>query len=463
MQATMGTHAIVIGGSMAGLLTARILSDYFSQVTILERDKVNNLPEARKGQPQTRHLHGLLARGFEVMEEYFSGLTDELVAGGAMLGDPGAEARWFVDGGYRVQCESGMRGVLCSRAFLEWKLRQRVLAIPNIVLRDECDVEGPESTSDRQRVTGVRVTHRWDGGRSESLPTQLIVDCAGRGSAAPKWLEQLGYARPQEEVVKIESGYATRVYRRKAGDLPGATLIMITPTPPHSTRSGFVFPMEDDRWIVTLGGWGGDYPSTDEAGFLAFANSLAAPDIAQLLPRLEPLTDIYTHRFPSNLRRRYEEMERFPDGYLVLGDAVCSFNPVYGQGMSSAALQAVELGRLLQTRQQQGAKGLTTLARPYFKQIAKIIDAPWQISAGEDFRFATTEGKKAFGTDFINSYIAKVNRASHVDPLVHRAFLEVVHLKKHPSSLMQPGMLMRVLRNQPKETRQSATPQRVAV
>ncbi|MCC6168633.1 MAG: FAD-binding monooxygenase [Caldilineaceae bacterium] len=436
----LGRRAVVIGASMAGLLAARVLSNHFDQVFLLERDKVHDHPETRKGQPHTRHVHGLLARGFEIMTHYFPGLPEDLVQGGALIGDMGADLRWFVAGGYRLQTHVGMNGVLSSRPFLEWRIRRMLLTRPNITLLDECEVKEPATDSAKQRITGVHVVHRGDGHRAELLETDLVIDASGRGSAAAKWLAALGYAQPEEEAVQVNIGYASRIYRRKPGDLVGANLIMITPTPPQSIRGGFAFPMEDDRWIVGLGGRGGDYPPTDEAGFLEFARSLAAPDIYNLLLQVEPLSEIVPYRFPANLRRRYEKLARFPEGFLVLGDAVCSFNPVYGQGMTSAALQAVELDRLLADR---GVKGL---ASAYFKQIVKIIDIPWQIAVGEDFRFPTTQGKKAPETDLINAYVTQVNRASHHDPVALKAFLEVMNLIKPPSSLMRPRILWRVLR-----------------
>jgi 2-polyprenyl-6-methoxyphenol hydroxylase-like FAD-dependent oxidoreductase len=428
---------------MAGLLTARVLSNHFDQVTLLERDKVHDHPETRKGQPHTRHVHGLLARGFEIMTHYFPGLPEDLVQGGALIGDMGADCRWFVNGGYRIQAHSGLNGVLSSRPFLEWHIRRMLLTRPNVTLLDECDVQEPATDPAKQHITGVHVVQRGAGGRAELLEADLVVDASGRGSAATKWLAALGYAQPEEETVQVDVGYASRIYRRKPGDLVGASMCMITPTPPEGVRSGFAFPMEDNRWIVGLGGRGGDYPPIDEAGFLEFARSLVAPDIYNLLLQIEPLTEIRPYRFPANLRRRYEKLARFPEGFLVLGDAVCSFNPVYGQGMTSAALQAAELDRLLAVRQ---AAGLQGLAPVFFKQIAKIVDIPWQMAVGADFCFPTTQGKKAPETDFINNYIAKVNRASQHDPVVLKAFLEVMNLIKPPTSLMHPRILWRVLR-----------------
>jgi 2-polyprenyl-6-methoxyphenol hydroxylase-like FAD-dependent oxidoreductase len=203
-----------------------------------------------------------------------------------------------------------------------------------------------------------------------------------------------------------------------------------------------MFPIEGDRWIVTLGCWAGDYPPTDEAGYLDFARSLAAPDIYNLISHIEPLSEILSYRFPSSLRRHYEKLDRFPVGYLVAGDAICSFNPVYGQGMTSAAMQAAALDGVLQT---QPTRDL--LARHFFKAAAQVVDVPWQLTVGEDFRYPQTEGPKAPGTDFINRYVERVHKATHTDTVVYGAFLQVMNLMKPPTSLMHPKIMWRVLRN----------------
>ena len=434
------SHAIVIGGSMAGLLSARVLSDHFERVTILERDLVTDQPEARKGQSHTRHLHGLLAKGLDTMSHYFPGLTDDLTRNGAEVTDMGAGMRWYVCGGYRKQFKSGMIGALMSRPLLEWTIRRRVLALPNVTLIADCDVEKPLVSDDYKRITGVEVTLR-AGGKQEKLTAELVVDASGRGSAAPKWLAQLGFDKPEESFVKINVGYATRIFRRKPGDLEGAQLLMVANDAPQGKRAGLIFPIEGDRWICTLGGFHGDHAPLDEAGFMEFARSLPAPDVYNMLRKLEPVSDIFPYKYPGSLRRHYEGLKRFPEGFLVLGDALCSFNPVYGQGMTSASLQAAALDTLLKER-----KELTGLWRLFYKAAAQVVDIPWQLAVGEDFRYAETEGKKPAGVDFINGYVNRVHRASHHDEVVYTAFLKVMNLMAAPTSLFHPRILWRVLR-----------------
>lgn len=440
ISSTNFQRAIVIGGSMAGLLTARVLSNHFTQVILLERDEIRDQPEARKGQPQTRHLHGLLAKGLETMLAYFPTLVEDLIAGGALVTDMGQGMRWYTFGGYRRQFQSGMTGALVSRPFLEWQIRRHVLALPNVRVIDGCAVEGLTMNAERSRVTGVQLSRGNGDPQATTLTADLVVDAGGRGSASPKWLAEIGYAKPVVSLVKARVGYATRLYRRKSGDLDGADLLMIAPDAPHGKRTGLIFPIEGDRWICTLGGWAGDHPPTDEAGFLAFAQSLPAPDLHRMLTRLEPISEIISHKFPGSLRHHYEDLKRFPEGYLVLGDALCSFNPVYGQGMTSAAMQAAALDGLLTKR-----PALTGLWRDFFKAAAKVIEIPWQLAVGEDFRYPETEGKKPAGVDLINAYVAKVHQATHHDTVVYTAFLKVMNLMAAPTSLFHPSILWRVL------------------
>ena len=436
-------HAVVIGGSMAGLLAARVLGDHFRRVAILERDPVHDYPESRKGQPQTRHLHGLLAAGLQTMLAYFPDLREALAAAGSYTGDMGEGMNWYTHGGYRRRLHLGMDGATMSRPFLEHLVRQRVRALPNVSLRDNCAVRELLSTADRAQVTGVVVEQRATSEAAE-LRADLVVDCSGRASRAPQWLEALGYAAAPETVVQVNVGYASRLYRRDPADPRGAQWTLYTPEAPAETRFAGLFPIEGDRWIVSMGGWNGDYAPADEAGFLAYARSLPMPDIYQVISRAEPASEIVAHRYRASRRRHYERLDRFPDGLLVLGDALCSFNPTYGQGMTSAAVQAQALDRLLA----EGRAGLDDLAPAFFRRAAKVVDIPWQLSVGEDFRFPGTVGEKPRGIDVINRYVARVHRATHHDEVVSRAFLRVMNLLAPPQSLFHPRIVWRVLRNQ---------------
>lgn len=431
-------HAVVLGASMAGLLAARVLSEHVGRVTILERDPVPDQPEARKGQPQTRHLHGLLASGMQILSGYFPDLPAALSAGGAIVSDMGEGMHWHAFGGLRMPASVGLPAALMSRPFLEQLVRQRTLARPNVALRDGCAavglLEGPGGC-----VAGVRVEA--DGATAE-LPADLVVDCGGRGSRTPLWLRALGFPAPAVSEVAVDVGYATRIFRRDPADPRGRTWTLYTPEAPRETRFGGMFPIEGDRWIVSMGGWAGDHCPTDEAGFLAYARSLPLPTIAEVVAAAEPLSPIVAYKFGSSLRRHYERLPTFPDGYLVLGDAICSFNPTYGQGMTSAAMQAQALDTLLRER---GGR-LDGLGLAFFPRAARVVDLPWQLAVGEDFRFPQTRGPRPPGIDLLNRYVAMVHRATQSDPEVTHAFLQVMNLLAPPSSLMAPAMVLRVLR-----------------
>jgi len=377
-------HAIVIGCSMTGLFTARVLSDHFEQVTVIERDPVNDSPESRKGQPQTIHLHGLLAQGLHLIKKYFPGIEQSLLEQGALAGDMGIFIHWYQFGGFKINFASGLVGMTMTRAFLEWQIRQRVLAIPNVALHSACAVDALITSADHSLVTGVQITDRAKG-QNEALTADLIIDASGRGSSTPKWLEGLGYEKPVEEEVKIRVGYATRMYRRDPKD---EFVLMIAATPPHGKRGTYMFPVEGNRWIVTAGGFLGDYPPADEAGLLEYIRTIERPEVYDIVSRAEPLSDIHTYKYPASLRHHYEKLKRFPEGYLVIGDAFASFNPIYGQGMTSGMMQVEVLDQLLQKQ-----KSLHGLWRAFFQRTARVADIPWQLTVAEDFRFPETEGR----------------------------------------------------------------------
>jgi 2-polyprenyl-6-methoxyphenol hydroxylase-like FAD-dependent oxidoreductase len=253
-KSTNFKHVVVIGGSLGGLLTARVLSSYFDRVTILERDAVANQPEPRKGQPQARHLHGLLATGLQIMTRYFPDLPQALQDNGAIMADFAGTMQWWAYGGYRKRFKMGVSSALMSRPLLEHLVRVRVLALPNVRLVDNCGVMRLETAVSRQQVTGVLVEYRDDNKTTESLTADLVIDCTGRGSRTPQWLKELGYEPALESEVKVDVGYATRLYRRNPADRRGTDWVLITPEAPKETRFGAIFPIEGDRWICSMGG-----------------------------------------------------------------------------------------------------------------------------------------------------------------------------------------------------------------
>ncbi len=434
-------QAIVMGGSMAGLLAARVLSDHFDHVTVIERDRFPEGPEHRKGVPQGRHFHILLKRGEAALARFFPDLAPALTDGGAPVVDIGADMRIYQYGDYKVQCATEACLVFLSRPFLEWHVRQRVLSRKNVAALDQCDVGGLITNGDHTRVSGVTV-QRSPGRGQETLEADLVVDATGRGSQSAAWLEGLGYPRPPETTVTVDLSYTSRVYRRTPADLPGAKAAYALPKPPHEKRFGALFPMEGQRWIATLGGWLGECAPAHEAGFLQFARGLPAPDIAAVLPRLEPLTDFVVHHFPANRWRHYERLARFPLGYLIVGDAMCSFNPVYGQGMTVSALEAQTLDDCLRER---GDGDLSELSRNFFGRAAKAVAEAWLMTVTEDFRHPGVTGARPRGSGVMNWYTGRIYEAAVYDAYVYRSFLQVLTMLRPPASLLGPRLLLRVM------------------
>jgi 2-polyprenyl-6-methoxyphenol hydroxylase-like FAD-dependent oxidoreductase len=273
----------------------------------------------------------------------------------------------------------------------------------------------------------------------ETLHADLVVDASGRGSRMDDWLKTLGYAAPEVEIVEVGMGYATRLYRREAHHFDGDLVLNISPTRANPRACGMMA-QEGERWIVTLAGYFGNQPPTDDAGFLAFAKTLPTREVYDVIRSATPLSHAVAYKFPSNQRRHYERLARFPAGLIVTGDAVCSFTPIYGQGMSVAAMEALALRTAL-------AAGLEGLGPRFFQQSAKAVDMAWSITVGNDRRLAATKPAGSLGKRLINWYMDKLLVAARRDPEVAWAFMQVAALLKSPPSVLHPTVAWRVLRD----------------
>ncbi|HEX6314705.1 MAG TPA: hypothetical protein VFZ73_07595 [Gemmatimonadaceae bacterium] len=432
-------RAVVLGGSMAGLLAARALAEAYTEVVLLDRDDLEAASGHRRGVPQARHIHALLARGQQVLEELFPGLTAELAARGVPVGDMLGDVRQCFSGQRLQRMATGLAAVSASRPCLESAVRARVRALPGVVFTPPCDVLGLVSSPDRRRVTGVRLLRRKDGSAEEALDTDLVVDAMGRGSRTPVWLEALGYERPAEERVMTDVSYATRRYRLATDALSGDLACIQGPTPAHP-RGGALARLEAGQWILTLMGLLGDHPPTGSEGFLSFARSLRYPDIHEAIRDAEPLDEAVAYRFPASVRRRYERLARFPDGLVALGDSVCSFNPIYGQGMTVAALQALALRHHLERHP-------TPQPRRFLRELARVLDVPWDMAAGADLVFPGVTGRRTRKLRLASAYIARVHAAAARDPQLAAAFVRVSGLVDPPDALLRPRVAVRVLRH----------------
>ncbi|MFF7942532.1 2Fe-2S iron-sulfur cluster-binding protein [Nocardia gamkensis] len=422
-------HAVVLGASMGGLLAARILSDCFRKVTVVERDDLS-APGNRRGVPQGRHVHALLARGKQIFEELFPGITDELLADGALECRSLTEMRMTVAGHTLRQSDGGYSLLQASRPLLEWRVRERVRALPNVEVADRRTALELLFDASRSRVTGVRI--RPDGATAaEELRADLVVSCLGRHGPVDRWLADSGYERPVEEGVRIDMMYASRYVRLPAGALGEKEIVIANQDP---ARGLALFAVENGTHILTLIGYGEDRPPTDSDGFWRFAASVAPPDVRAALLDAEPLSDVGTYRYPANQRRRYERLSRFPQGLLVFGDAVCSFSPAFGQGMTVSALQAVHLRRVL-------AQGDQDLARRYFRAAATAVDDPWTITKLFDTAMPHVDGGGA-RTRALGALARLVMAVGAQDAAVARQIARIAGLLDRPAAVLRPAVVL---------------------
>ncbi|WP_207946132.1 FAD-binding monooxygenase [Actinomadura sp. 7K534] len=429
----IGEHAVVLGAGMAGLLAARALTGAYERVTIMERDGALTR-EARKGVPQGRHAHVLLPRGQRTLEDFFPGLERELVDGGAVVADPGTDHR-FVMGGRTLLRRAGTeRAIQASRPFLERAVRERVAALPGVRFACGRDVVGLLSGGPG-RITGVQVMPRSVGGAAEELRADLVVDAMGRAGRTRYWLERLGYGPVPREEINIGVGYASRPIRPALAARIGRAVV-VGPRPGRSAGMALVA-VEGDRYLLTVAGLN-RRPPADDDGFLAFARELAPPDVYEAIRTAEPLGGIATHRYSSDLRVRYEKVRNLPEGLVVTGDALCSFNPIYAQGMTVAGLEAEALRRSMR----EGPHGL---ARRYFRAVAKTLDDPWRMAVAADLSLPEVEGRRSPAIKIMNAYVDRVQAAAAHDAGVGEQFFRVVGLLDPPTALMRPAVLARAL------------------
>ncbi len=471
MSTTPTTHAVVIGASMGGLAAAAALSRHVDRVTMVERDELPTGPAARTGVPHARHVHVLQPGSSAALERLLPGLERILLAEGAVALRAPGDFLWLSAAGWMQPFDGRGRTIVsASRDLIEWATRRRVLEIDGVTVRTGLEVAG--LAVEAGRVVGVDVGPRGaaPGEQHERLVADLVVDASGRRSRAPDWLAAAGYGRPAETVIDADLGYATRTYRRTGDEpVPGYKAIFLQAQPPHTTRMATFFPLEGDRWMLTVAGTNGDLPPTDEAGFAAFTRAMRSPIVADVVEELEPLTPIVGYRRTANQRRHYEKL-RLPDGFVAVGDAVCAFNPVYGQGMGAAALSAEALERTLADhRRRSGGADLAAATSRIQQEVARATAGAWMVATGEDLRYpGTTGGRTSLADRVVRRYLDRVVAAAATDEEINAAFFDVVGLLEEPTSLLRPGLARRVLgRRRPRPSvdmpRPNERPERASV
>ena len=434
-------QAIVLGGSISGLLTARVLADHFARVIVIERDLLPTDHSFRKGAPQARHLHVLLARGEQIMTKLLPGLGDRLDQAGAPTFDLGEEAFAAIGGKVVAMQTSGVLSRSISRVRLEAEVRSMVKQIANIEFREQTEVLRLLGNYDQSKVVGVAVRQRGSGHGVQEISADFVVDATGRRSKAPIWLEKMGYAQPEETIINATVGYATRVFQPRDGFNPDWRVVAIPPEYPYKTRGGGIQRQEDGTVIMTLLGTAGDLPPTDEASFIEFAGDVH-PIFVETLNQCDPITSIVGYRKLENQWRRFDKLERMPDRFAVIGDAFCAFNPIYGQGMSAAAMEAVQLGDFL-TKAQGDLDGV---AQRFIRSMPSVVSSAWMLATGEDLRWPTTTGEPdSFMVRMAPWLSAKIQLSLPYSPEVFQAFVEVQNLLKGSERFFRPWTFAAIL------------------
>lgn len=437
----VGRQALVVGAGMAGLTAAGALADLFEQVTIVERDSLPAQPTHRPGTPQARHVHALLLSGQRALSELFPGFDQDLARAGAVSLRAGLDVR-VERPGYDPypRRDLGWSNYAVSRPAIERTVRRRVEEQANVTLRQRCRVEEVLTSPDGAVIQGVRCEN--EHGKSETMTADLVVDASGRGALTLALLQSIGRPLPEETTIGIDLSYATSIFAVPDGAERDWKGIMTFGEAPADSRGGLLLPLEGNRWMVTLARRGEALPA-DAQGFLAFARTLRTPTIFEAIRPATPLDGVARYGFPESVRRHFERLEHFPRGLIPIGDAICRFNPVYGQGMSVAALEACLLKRLLAPAEKEGDP-IVELAPRFFAEMDVLLETPWSV-ANFDFVFPETRGKPPANFAATLKFGIALTRLAAEDPAVHRLTVEVQHLLKPRSVYRDPKLIERVL------------------
>ncbi len=438
-MAATKTHAVVLGASIAGMLTARVLADFFDQVTVVERDVLGESPDTRRGVPQGKHLHGLLMRGAQALDELFPEFLDELVTNGAPYFDGSDLSRLYFCMNGHLSVRSGssrhIKAYGSSRPFLEYHVRRRLRMMPNIAMLDGRDFVDLMADRQRDRITGVRVARHEGGGHSE-LSADLVVDASGRGSRTPALLTRLDYPRPVEDTVRVHLKYSSQLLQMPPDALREMGFV-ISPVPGRPTGVTLAR-CEHDTWILTVFGMAGNDPPDTFAEMCDFAEPFTPAYVTAALRTATPLAATAQHRYPCSRWYRYDRMQRLPEGLLVVGDALCSFNPIYAQGMTVAALEALALRDCL-------SRGSADLSRRFFRASARPIRQAWQQAVGGDLSLPEIEGTPPLAVKLMNPYLDRIMTAAENDISVLEQFIRVAWLVDSPARLLRPSIVARAM------------------
>lgn len=439
--------AIVLGGSIAGLWTARVLSEFFDRVIVIERDELPEEPDYRPGVPQSRQYHIMLIRGLQIMDELFPTLRAELMQMGAIKFDFLRDVKTKTRGEWLPQFESGKMMLSFRRVLLEYAMRGQVRDKFGVEFMQSTIVSGLVTDESRQKVIGVKTQSRHqsrdDSADENPIYADFVVDATGRASSADEWLTQLGFPSPPCTTIDPFLGYVTRRYQPPENWQVNWKMMLITAHAPHQPYGALIFPEEDGQWCVMMGGVNKNYPPTDDEGFLDCAKKID-PEFYEAVKAATPVTQAYGYRKTDNHRRHYEKMDRWLENFIVVGDAACAFDPIYGQGMSVSGMTALALREGLK----KSNGNLTGFAHQFQREVARIVEPVWLLATGADLEWEGTEGgsdTEGMLQSLIRWYFERVQRTVPYDNSVRLAFADVLNLVQPAPSLLAPSIALRVL------------------
>ena len=440
---TLSKRAIVIGGSIAGLLSAKVLSEIFEEVLIVERDRINEGAAERTGVPQSPQPHILLTQGYRLLKDFFPSLENDLQAAGAVPVDWGQDFQYFAFGGWcaNVDQPTGLDSFSCTRPLLEAAVRQQVEQIDNVKRLSPYRVEA--LAGDADTVIGIRCRQSKNKTDERVIEADLVVDASGRSTNAPKWLAALGVAVPEVEKIDAQLGYATQRYRIPDDWDEAWKVLLISHQPPDNTQLGYLARVENNELIATLGGYCQQYPPLEEKDFLAFSKQLPSSEFYDAIAQSTPVSPIKAYRSTANRLHHYEQLATMPAGFIAMGDSVCALCPAYGQGLTTSAMSALTLQDWLQDTAKKSERGD---ALTFQKKLAKRIKPAWDAATKNDAGFLQgSNRKKNLAERLLTGYMRKLVAKTHADGELTVALARVTHMIDSPAKLLNPKLVLKAL------------------
>ncbi|MEC3250424.1 NAD(P)/FAD-dependent oxidoreductase [Bacillus cereus] len=440
----MFNKAIVIGGSMAGKFAAKALSTSFKEVIIIEAGERWDGKSSRKRVPQSNHPHVLLKGGENAIEELFPNITNELIEAGSIINNFTRDLKWHQFGLWKQPFIGEVHMIQQSRPLLELHIQKRIHQISNITIKYETLVKGLLVDAKLNKVCGVKVKYL-ETNTQEEVHADLVVDASGFGSKSIEWLREYEI-KVQEEKVRIDLFYATKMFKLKENEELDCCNMLMSPSFPDNPYGVLIQTIEDNRYFVTFSGYANEKaPQTDDE-FYDFAENLSISNVTDFLNKAEGITDIKTYKIPYQVRRRFDLVNNVPEGLLVIGDAQCRFDPVFGQGVSVAAMEAHQLQLLLQDRKQLDK----TFTQQFYKKAATIIETPWDMTTTEISRHPQLKRELTTKQKFQLWYTKQIYRLSASNSDVYIRLVRVMNLIRSPFHLFHPKVLLSILLNRKK-------------